>query len=449
MAHTNLPIAESCDVLVIGGGAAGVSAAISAAREGARTVLVERYPHLGGLASGGMVLVLDDMVNGQEITVQGVAQEYIDRLSARGLVRVPPPEDRRHGEDVYRKWARWGTTDFHSVGRIKPVVYAAAFDPDGWKRVSTDLVQETGVILRLHSWFSDVIMDDNAVVGVITESKAGRQIIKAKVVVDTTGDLDVGHRAGADHVSSAYLTTLVFRIGGVDTDAAETFEWDNPREARAVNRKAKRLLGGSWDLWWLKTPLPGVVWANAPHMTGYDGTKVEDLTEATLHARRQIDATVDYVRESYPGFENAFLLDVAEQLGIRQTRLLRAEYTVTKDDISQRRYFEDTVARGRDYYTPYRAMLPKTVEQLIVAGRHYGATPDAQRISREIPPCMSMGQAAGVAAALSVNRNQLLRDVDTTEIQARVRAHGGDPGDIPSANASFDSADAEETLTSN
>src|SRR5690606_31511648 len=167
----------------------------------------------------------------------------------------------------------------------------------------------------------------------------------------------------------------------------------------------------------------------------YDGVDPESLTRAEFDARERIAAVVDEVKQSLPGFENCYLLDVAEQMGVRQTRLLRGEYIVTKDDIVNRRHFPDSVARGRDYYTPYRALLPREVDQLLVAGRHYSATPDAQRISREIPPCMAMGQAAGVAAALAVAGGVTVREVDPVAIQKGMRAQGADPGDIPSPNA--------------
>ncbi|MER7503783.1 FAD-dependent oxidoreductase [Nonomuraea pusilla] len=429
------PVVRTSDVVVVGGGPAGVSAAVAAARAGADVTLLERYAALGGLASGGMVLVLDDMVNGQEISVTGLVSEYVERLAKLGLAVYPPEQDRIASVDMWNKWGRWGTFDFHSHTQPKPICYAVAFDPDGWKRVSNDLVREAGVHLRLHSWFSQPIVDDGRLRGVVVETKAGPQAILADVVIDTTGDIDVAARSGAEYAHDSYLTTLVFRLGGVDTAAAERFEQENPREARATNRKIKRLLGGAWELWWLKTPVPGVVWCNCPHMSGYDGADPESLTQAEFDARERIAAAVDEVRKSLPGFENCYLLDVAEQIGVRQTRLLRGEYVVTKDDITNRRHFTDSVARGRDYYTPYRALLPRQVDQLLVAGRHYSATPDAQRISREIPPCMAMGQAAGVAAALAVDGGVTVRQVDPVAIQRGMRAQGADPGDVPAPNA--------------
>jgi hypothetical protein len=438
LSAVDAPVVRSSDVVVVGGGPAGVSAAVAAARSGASVTLLERYAALGGLAAGGMVLVLDDMCDADEITVTGVVDEYVERMQALGLAVYPPREDRISSPEMWAKWGRWGAYDFHSHVEPKPVCYAVAFDPDGWKRVSNDLVRESGVHLRLHSWFSRPVVEDGVIRGVVCETKNGPQAVLGDVVIDTTGDIDVASRAAAPYVHDKYLVTLVFRLGGVDTQAAGQFERENPREARAINRKIKRMLGGAWELWWLKTPIPGVVWCNCPHMTGYDGTDPESLTAAEFDARSRIAEAVAYVRENLPGFERCYLLDVAEQMGVRQTRLLQGEYVVTKDDIVSRRHFADSVARGRDYYYPYRALLPRNVDQLLVPGRHYSATPDAQRISREIPPCMAMGQAAGIAAGIAVEQNIRVRDVEPAQIQKRMRDQGADPGDVPSANATID-----------
>ncbi|WP_076263522.1 FAD-dependent oxidoreductase [Intrasporangium flavum] len=432
------PVVRRSDVVVVGGGPAGVSAAVSAARSGVDVTLVERYSALGGLASGGMVLVLDDMVNGDEITVTGIVDEYVERMARTKLAVYPPVEERATSQELWNKWGRWGTFNFHSHTNPKPICYAVAFDPDAWKATSVDLVRESGVHLRMHSWFSRPIVDDGVLKGVVVETKQGPQAILGDVVIDTTGDIDVASRAGAPFAHDSYLVTLVFRLGGVDTDAAERFEQEHPKEARAVNRRIKRLLGGAWELWWLKTPLPGVVWCNTPHMTGFDGSDPESLTNAEFAARDRIAAALPEIKATLPGFENAYVLDVAQQMGVRQTRLLQGEYVVTKEDVVSRRHFADSVARGRDYYTPYRSLLPVGVDQLIVAGRHYSATPEAQRMSREIPPCMAQGQAAGIAAALAVEKALPVRDVPVDEIQLRMRDQGADPGDRPAPNATID-----------
>jgi hypothetical protein len=171
-------------------------------------------------------------------------------------------------------------------------------------------------------------------------------------------------------------------------------------------------------------------------MVGFDGTKVEDLTEAEFEGRRRIHALMDYLhRAKMPGFETSYVVDVAPQTGVRQTRLLEGEYVVTKEDIAERIHFADSIARGRDYYTPYRAMLPVGIDQLIVAGRHYSATTAAQKISREIPPCMAMGEAAGIAATLALQGGTTVRSIDVGTLQRKLRQQGGDPGDIPAPNA--------------
>lgn len=434
-AGVRLPVAAQSDVVVVGGGPAGFSAAIAARREGCSVTLLERYPYLGGLASGGMVLVLDDMTNGYEVTVTGTCMEMIERMKKIGAAVYPPQEDQRQGWDVYRRWAHWGLFDFRSSTKPMPIVMASAFDPDGWKRVSNDMIAEAGVDVRLHSWFSKTIVRDGRAAGVICETKEGRQAILGKVVIDTTGDLDVAASAGAEFTVGGYMITTVFRLGGVDVEEAERFRYEEPEAFAKIDKEAKRTVGGSWDRWWLATPLPGVVWCNCPHMTGYDALKVTDQTRADFDGRKRIYALVDYARAHVPGFKNCFVIDVAPQLGVRQTRLLQGEYVVTKSDVNDRVHFADTVARGRDYYTPYRSMLPKGIDNLLVAGRHYSATESAQKLSREIPPCMSMGQSAGVAAALALSGNIAVRKVDTAAICKRVRAQGGDPGDQPSANA--------------
>jgi FAD dependent oxidoreductase len=431
----SVAIVAQADVVVVGGGPAGFSAAVAAARNGASVCLVERYPYLGGLASGGMVLVLDDMCNGPEVSVRGLCAEVIDRLARRGLVVYPPAAERGHDPAMWRKWSRWGLFDFNIRTRPHPICYAAAFDPDGWKRVSDEMVEEAAVALRLHSWFSHALVRDGAIEGIVVETKSGRQAIKGSVVIDATGDLDVAAATGVPYVHSGYMVTTVFRLGGVDTDEAERFQFEEAERFAVLDKEARRIIGGSWDYWWLKTPLPGVVWCNCPHMTGLDGLKVEDLTEAEFEGRRRIHALVDYVRASLPGFARCYVVDIAPQTGVRQTRLLDGEYVVTKEDIAGRVQFPDSIARGRDYYTPYRALLPRGIDQLLVAGRHYSATPSAQKISREIPPCMAMGEAAGTAAALALDAGVPVRAVDVAALQRKLRSQGADPGDPPRSAA--------------
>jgi len=436
-----IPVVADCDAVVIGAGPAGHAAAISAARNGASITLLERYHHLGGMASGGMVLVLDDMVNdGNEVVTTGIVSEFVERMEKLDAAVYPPPEDCRTDQEMWRKWSRWGCIDFHKAMTPQPIIHAVAFDPDAWKRVSLDMVRETGINLRTHSWFSDVLRENGRITGVIAQTKLGRQAIRARYLVDGTGDLDVGVAAGAGYIDGQFIVTTVFRLANVDTEKAIAFEFAEPEEYRKLDRQARRRIGGAWGMWWLKTPVPGVVWCNCPHMPGYDGLSVEDMVKSECEGRDRMMRLYDFARENVPGFEKCVMLGAAEQMGVRQTRLLQGEYVVTKDDVKSRRHFADAVCRGRDYYTPYRALLPKGIDNLIVAGRHYSVASDAQKMSREIPPCQAQGEAAGVAVALALQGDLALRDVDHVAIQRRMRAQGADPGDRPSANASIERA---------
>jgi hypothetical protein len=213
-----------------------------------------------------------------------------------------------------------------------------------------------------------------------------------------------------------------------------TADMDKPRRDRYLLKSPTEDRKPPADMW-LKTPLPGIVCCNCPHMSGFDGLKVADLTAAEFEGRRRMQALLEFAREHVPGFAHAYFVDFAPQTGVRQTRLLEGEYVVTKRDVMDRVHFHDSICRGRDYYTPYRAMLPKGVEQLLVAGRHYSATPQAQKLSREIPPCMAMGEAAGIAAAQALGGGITVREADVRAIQRQMRAQGADPGDRPAANA--------------
>ena len=419
------PVVAETDVLVVGGGPAGQAAAVAAARAGAEVMLLERFGYLGGLASGGMVLLLDDMCGEREVSVGGLALEIIDRLERIGACVTPPKGDCfRNDAEVRDRWVRWGFEELYGKKRPKPIIYSGAFDPEGWKQVSQEMVLEAGAKLRFHSWFSRAIVEDGAVRGVVVESKSGRQAIRGRLVIDSTGDGDVFASAGAPGVHGSYIMTLVHRLADVDTDAAIAFERSDPAAAQQLDREVKQLLGGSWEMWWLLTPRPGVVWCNCPHIPGHDGLDPEHQTKIEIEARRRFMKVAEFVRAHYPGFQRAYILDAAPQLGVRQTRLLEGEYVVTKEDILERRTFPDVVARGRDYYTPYRSLVPKGIEGLLVAGRCYSATSEAQRISREIPPLMVMGEAAGTAAALSLESSVAPRKVDVSGLQKRLVAQG-------------------------
>jgi hypothetical protein len=419
------PVVAETDVLVVGGGPAGVCAAVAAARAGARVILAERYPHLGGLASGGEVIVLDDMADLHEKTVGGLSDEIIARLEALGGAVYPPTEDQFvSSEAAWRRWGRWGLQDNYARTRPKTITYAVAFDPEALKFVALQLVDTAGVRLRLHSLFVQAIVEDGVIRGGIFETKSGRQAIRAQVVVDASGDGDVFASAGAEFEMGAYIMTVVHRFANVDVERAIAWEYSHPAEFARLDKEIKAIYGGSWEYWWLRTTIDGVVWCNCPHIPNLNALSVDDQTYVEYEARKRIFSALQFARENLPGFERAELVDTAPQLGVRQTRLLRGEYVLTKEDVLGRRWFADRIGRGRDYYYPYRTLLPRGVDNLLVAGRCFSATSEAQKMSREIPPMFVVGQAAGEAAAMSVQQRIPPRQVDLAELQDRLRRVG-------------------------
>jgi hypothetical protein len=428
-AAVETPVVAEADVVVVGGGPAGFAAAVAAARNGSKVVLLERYGYLGGMASGGMVVLLDDMCDRNGKTVAGIAQEIVDRMVAAGGAVTPPLEECfKQDVELWWRWARWGFEDFYARTTPHPTTYGASFDPECWKQISLEMTAAAGVVLRMHSWFSRAIVEDGRLSAVVMETKAGRQAIAGRVFIDATGDGDVFASAGAPFVHGTYMLTLVHRLAAVDVERAIQFDREHPGEARELNATVKRIIGGSWDFWWLRTPREGIIWCNCPHLHGLNGLSVEDLTHLEAEARRRFAKAVVWVRANMPGFEHAYILDAAPQAGVRQTRLLEGEYVLTKEDVAGRRQFSDVIGRGRDYFMPYRCMLPKGIDGLLVTGRCFSATSEAQKLSREIPPCMVMGEAAGTAAAMAVEAGGEPRAVDVGALQRRLLAQGMDLG---------------------
>lgn len=397
-------------VLVVGGGSAGVAAAVAAARAGADTMLVERSGALGGLATGGLVallLTLDDG-RGRQV-IAGLCQEIVDRLDARSAAFHPPASEwGAHDEALVARDRRWGLVWGAPPHRVR---YSVAYDPEDMRSVLADVCRESGVRLLLHSLACEALRDGDRLRGVTFQSKSGRFAILADVVIDATGDGDVFFSAGSRFELERVTPWLWFRMGGIDD------------VERAIDE------GG----WFFRTVASGQAlfpWGATEKMTGtIDATDPEDLTRAQIECRRRVMETVAGLRASHPSFSRAHVCEIARDLGITESRRLSGRYVLSRDDIDKP--IDDAIAitghwtkYGALYWIPYRSLLPTDLDNLLVAGRCISVDHRVHHATKEIPPCIATGQAAGVAAALAVARGDTPASLDASMVRATLRDAG-------------------------
>jgi len=372
-----LPVIRQTDVLVVGGGPAGVCAAIAASRTGAKVTLVERYGHFGGLWTGGLVLlVIGHIVKGGKQVCQGLGEEMMRRL------------DRLDGAIIDRRPGVGPTVDAEAV-----------------KYLMVEMIEEAGVDVLLHCWGVDAVINDNQLQGVVFESKSGRQAILAKTVVDATGDGDVFAMAGAVFERRSHNIGLVSRIGNLDRVKAQ----------KSSDSAKPRHLGQH-------TPVAGVNWVN---MTGpeVDGLDVEVLTRMEMNHRKFIWKNTQKTR-NIPGYEQVYLMETAPQLGVRITRVLQGLNSITLKDMRAETVFPDVVGVGGAssgehgaWQIPYGSLVPQEIENLLAAGRCVSAEMRMGDLVRLIPNCFVTGHAAGVAAAVACQQGCTPREVDVTKVQ--------------------------------
>ncbi len=424
------------EVLVVGGGPAGIAAAISAARNGAKTILIERYGHLGGMSTGGLVILIPFMSDGTaERPIAGICQELIDRLDTIGGAVHPKDDEVGSTEpDIVNYWRRRGTGSMATGGIVR---YGALVDPEKLKCVLNDMVEEAGVKLLLHSWGSRAVMEGNDIKGVYFESKSGRQAVLSRITIDTTGDGDVFASAGAEFdgtmdpkVRSANLA-LVFRIAGVNADKYLDFQENQRAEHDALMKELTDK--GGFNTYW-RSAHDDVLWCNN-WIPGLSALNVEDLTKVEVEVRKSMRLSLDYLKKRVPGFGKSFLMDTASQLGTRGSRRLSGEYVVTWDDVLSGAVHPDSVAvlphLGRKVsdgfprvYLPYRSLVPRKINNLLVAGRCFSSDIAANNDLNWIQQCIPMGQAAGTAAALALKSGVQPRAVDTGNLQANLLRQG-------------------------
>jgi hypothetical protein len=427
------------DVVVVGGGPGGIGAAVSAARNGARTVLIERYGYLGGMGTGGLVTIipqLADFTGKQQIA--GITQEWIDRLAVRNAVDMPKKE---HWGSMDKELVRYYFERSFFYTRLDRVSYAAIIDAEISKIILNEMVEEAKIKTYCHAWGTEPIMEGNHMRGVIMESKSGRQAILAKVVIDSTGDGDLFPYANIEcetdipaHYRIANLA-VCFWIAGVDYKKAMDFRRNHRPEFMELMRKANEY-GGQGGF--MTSNLPDqetVVWFHSRY-PNKSQTDVEELTRVEFLGHRIAGKTIEFYRKNVPGFEKAFLVLTDPQLGTRSSRRMIGEYWLTKKDLADNQPFEDTIAifpdldRGKEsldhpnMFIPYRALLPKNVDNFMVACRAFSSDMHVQDYFNLIPHCIAFGEAAGTASAMALNAGVGVKDVDIKALQKQLARQG-------------------------
>jgi hypothetical protein len=445
-----LPVSHSVDVIVLGGGVAGLAAALAAAETGSQVLLIERSNCLGGTATAGMMTLFYTPYR----CAHGMPKRIFDRLIAAGGA-FP-------GEVI-------------------------SFDHEIFKTIAFEMVVEQNVQLLLHTICADVIMENDRVRGLVVENKGARSAVLARVLIDASGDADIAARAGAplmvgrDSDHKMRPMTLLFRMGGIDVEKMLAYVRANPQEfSKDSNQmmldvegrnirvfgffglveEARRqgLVHPDCHYFRIEAVMPdrGTALVNTIRIYNVDGTNPEHVTHAEIEGRSQQRMLVEFARRLLPGFEKAYVLDSASHIGVRETRRVRGPYVLTERDILERRFFADSIGidsnrqnpRGArhspdgkegsaedeenrnlvaslfTYEIPLRCLLPERVEGLVVAGRAISADHDADGYTRNQPACMVTGQAAGVIASLAAQNNLPPRNVPVGEVQRLLRGFG-------------------------
>ena len=430
-APRQIPVLDSVDVLVVGGGPAGFGAAVAAGRQGAKTMLIEQSGMVGGVATAGLM----SHWTGQ--TAGGLYEEVLSRSNPA----MPAGPDM--GE--------------HGMAR-------QLIDHEKLKSLMLAMLAEAGVRLRLYTFASAPIMEEKRIVGVIVESKSGRQAIFARTIIDCSGDGDMAAAAGAEHYKGREYDgkmqpmTHMLKVGGVDTAQVtyvHGFEDTYPLDGSDVQTEARKSIPyPAGHVLIYPSPRPGTVVLNMTNAIKVDGTNADDLTRADALCRSQIEPILDFLRKRVTGFANAYLIQCSSSIGVRETRHFVGEQTITERDIMDARVFDDWAAtrarfnfdvhnlegagldetgvqkhfrQQRGYTIPYGCLVPRGIDGLLLAGRCISGTHLAHSSFRVMPICLNMGQSAGIAAALCAKQAVQPRKLDIATLQAALRQVGVEP----------------------
>ena len=414
------------DVVVVGAGSAGSSAAISAARLGARTLIVDRLPFLGGTSTAVLDTFYAFYTPGQRArrVVGGIGWEVAEQMKATGGAFERP----------------------NTYGAGTGITY----DQEVLKVVWERLAVEAGIEILLHTWATGVRLRDGRIESVRLWNKGGESVVEAGAVVDASGDADLCAMAGVPYEDARTTPNLqslstIFRVANVDVDRAtklpKTELWALMRKAAEASAYRLPRLEGSWH----RTPHPGVITVHMTRIPNVDATDPVQLTRAELEGRRQVQEYHRFLRDLVPGFERSVLVATSPAIGVRESRRVIGDYRLTREDVLESRRFADEIAlcgapiedhaagpetrwtyvpESGVYGIPYRCLLPSAVEGMLVAGRCFSATHDAHASARSMATCMAMGQAAGTAAAIAVSTGITPRAVDAAVLRSRLAEDG-------------------------